>query len=159
MEAVSLPAGLADRNAPGGKRLNKDAFGNPNGFQGNLPRNAIRGFPQSQADLTLRHEIPLGEKFKVQVRADAYNALNHPNFANVSPLEGANLAKPTSGLRPACSITRLETRETHRRPTPRTEFASPESARPERDRAGPAAPVRVPFRSVWRAHTARKGHR
>lgn len=69
--------------APGGRRLNRAAFAEPSvGTQGNLRRNSLRGFPFYQTDLSLRRQIRFGERLRVQLRADLFNAFNHPNFAD-----------------------------------------------------------------------------
>jgi len=49
-------------------------------------------------DLSLRRKIRLTERVSLQLRADAYNLLNHANFANPSPLEGANLSDANFGI-------------------------------------------------------------
>ncbi len=93
-----LPAWLDDPSAPGGRRLNPDAFTAPEGFaQGTLGRNAIRGFNALQLDMSLRKQVTIGERLRIQLQAQAFNLFNHPNFANPSPMEGANLASPAFG--------------------------------------------------------------
>jgi hypothetical protein len=90
---------IADRNVPGAKRLNQDAFEVPDGYaQGNLGRNALRGFPFWQLDLSLRREIPLGERVKLYLAAQGFNVLNHPNFANLSSFEGGNMSSANFGI-------------------------------------------------------------
>jgi hypothetical protein len=42
----------------------------------------IRGDGQSLWSLSVVKYVPLGERVKVQLRGDAYNALNHPNMSN-----------------------------------------------------------------------------
>lgn len=81
--ALGMPRWLPDAHAPGGKRLNAaQAFLRPReNRQGTLPRNALRAFPFWQIDLALRREFALAERLKLQLRAEVYNALNHPNFA------------------------------------------------------------------------------
>jgi len=75
------PLWIADRNVAGGKRINKAAFATPNGpVQGNLGRNALRGFGATQVDLTLRRQFKLRERLSLQARADFFNIFNHPNF-------------------------------------------------------------------------------
>jgi hypothetical protein len=49
-------------------------------------------------DLALRRTFPITEHWKLTLSAQGYNVLNHPNFANPSPLEGANLASPNFGV-------------------------------------------------------------
>jgi len=73
---------------PGGKAFNSNAFvdppldanGNPS-RQGNLPRNALRGFGAAQWDFAVHREFPIRERLKLQFRAELFNVLNHPNFA------------------------------------------------------------------------------
>jgi hypothetical protein len=90
---------ISDPTVPGGRRINSAAFDLVTGFsQGNLGRNALRGFGQQQLDLALRRTFPITERWKLTLSAQGYNVLNHPNFANPSPLEGANLASPDFGV-------------------------------------------------------------
>ncbi len=90
---------IRDPNVPGGKRLNKAVFTIPTGYaQGNLGRNSLRGFSLSQVDFALRRMIPINERFQLNLAAQGYNILNHPNFANPSPLEGANYSSPNFGV-------------------------------------------------------------
>jgi hypothetical protein len=94
-----LPIWYRDDTVPGGSRLNINAFTAPAGYsQGNLGRNALRGFSFSQLDLALRRVIPITDRAQMSVAAQGYNILNHPNFANPSPLEGANLSSPSFGI-------------------------------------------------------------
>jgi outer membrane receptor protein involved in Fe transport len=82
---AGVPIYLADPNVAGGRRFNPDAFQTPNEFpgrQGTLGRNALRGFALDQVNFTIRREFPLRECLKLQFRAEMFNALNHPNFAN-----------------------------------------------------------------------------
>jgi hypothetical protein len=82
------PLYLANPNVPGGKVINSAAFvADPNG-QGNLGRNALRGFDLVQIDLSLRRSFHLSERFNLLFRADLFNLLNHPNFANPNSIIG-----------------------------------------------------------------------
>ncbi len=93
------PLWLDDPSAPGGRRLNRDAFEAPEGFaQGNLGRNAIRGFNASQIDIALRRQFRLREGWQAHVAVQGFNVLNQANVANPTPNEGSNLASPTFGL-------------------------------------------------------------
>ena len=88
------PLYLSDGNAPGGRRINPGAFGPPPpGQQGDLARNAFRGLGISQADLSVRRQFQLSERWRLRFAVDAFNALNHPNFG----LPDANLLSPTFG--------------------------------------------------------------
>src|SRR3984957_20266318 len=94
-----LPVWLPNPNVPGGQQLNVAAFDIVSGFaQGNLGRNVLRGFGEQQLDLSLRRTIPITERVALSLSAQAFNVFNHPNFANPSPLEGANLASPNFGV-------------------------------------------------------------
>lgn len=93
------PVYVSDTNAPGGKRLNKAAFTVPSSYtQGNLGRNVIRGFGMMQADVTLRRDVRLFERYRMQFRVEGYNVLNHANFSNPNPQEGANLSSSNFGV-------------------------------------------------------------
>ena len=109
------PTWIADPSAPGGRRINDAAFQTvAAATQGNLGRNAINGFGMTQLDLALRREFSLGERRTMQLRLEAYNATNHPNFADPvrfrsSPLFGQSSSmlnlmlgtgSPGSGLAP-----------------------------------------------------------
>jgi len=90
---------ISDSHVPGGRRLNPAAFYISDGYQqGNLGRNTLRGFSFGQLDLSLRRVIPISERWQMSVAAQGYNVLNHPNFANPSPMEGANMASPNFGI-------------------------------------------------------------
>jgi|HubBroStandDraft_6_1064221.scaffolds.fasta_scaffold03860_3 hypothetical protein len=86
---------------PGGKGFNPNAFTPPptdaNGNplrQGDLRRNALRGFGLTQWDFAVHRDFPIRESLKLQFRAEMFNVLNHPNFA--SPV--GNLGDPFQGL-------------------------------------------------------------
>ncbi len=51
------------------------------GRLGNAPRTSVRGPGFSTLDVGLSKEFPLGEAARLQFRAEAFNVLNHPNFA------------------------------------------------------------------------------
>jgi len=79
-----VPFYLDQPNAPGGKVINRAAFATPvpATAQGNLGRNALRGFAATQWDLTLRRQFHFTERLSLQARSDFFNILNHPNFGN-----------------------------------------------------------------------------
>ena len=60
--------------------------------QGDLGRNALRGFGAWQWDFAVHRDFPMGEHLKLQFRAELFNVLNHPNFG--PPYQ--NLNSPTS---------------------------------------------------------------
>lgn len=73
---------------PGGKAFNPAAFTDPptdaNGNpvrQGDLARNALRGFGAAQWDVGVHRDFQVLESLKLQFRAELFNVLNHPSFA------------------------------------------------------------------------------
>jgi hypothetical protein len=80
-----VPLYVDDPGAAGGRRFNPEAFTIPLAFpgrQGTLGRNMLRGFPLAQLNFTLRREFPIHERLRLQLRAELFNALNHPAFAD-----------------------------------------------------------------------------
>jgi hypothetical protein len=74
---------LSSPGAPGGKILNTNAFVVPSSVrQGTEGRNDVPGFGLTQVDLSLGRKFHLTDHVTLQFRADAFNVLNHPNFAN-----------------------------------------------------------------------------
>jgi len=63
---------------------------------GNLGRNALQGPPFKQWDLAIYKDTKIGEHLSVQLRADFFNLLNHPNFS--SPLLPTFIADPASNI-------------------------------------------------------------
>jgi hypothetical protein len=113
--AYGQPVWLRDRNSPGGSRLNPLAFApTATAKQGTLGRNIIPGFGMWQADLAVSREFRASDRTVLQLRLEAFNAFNHPNFADPvkfmdSPLFGQSPSmlnlelgsgSPGSGLSP-----------------------------------------------------------
>lgn len=73
-------------NIPPGLFFNPAAFRRPVATPadpdlfGNAGRNILIGPPFKNLDLSLHKVFPLGERFKLQFRAEAFNVTNHPNF-------------------------------------------------------------------------------
>ena len=84
-----VPLYIDDDKAPGGRRINRSAFAAVplvNGLptrQGSLGRNALRGLPLFQMDMTFRRQFNLTEQINLQFRTDFFNIFNHPNFGSV----------------------------------------------------------------------------
>ncbi len=134
---------LDDRGAPGGRRLNPAAFQAPEANpetsvgrlpgqtpdlgasqpadtnrQGSLGRNAIRGFGMWQLDAAVSRCLVIRENVGLELRLEAYNVLNHPNFSDPvryldSPMFGFStsmlnrmlgLGAPYAGLAPALQV-------------------------------------------------------
>lgn len=69
------------------------------GTQGNLGRNAMRGFPASQIDLSVRRALSLTSNIRVSVAIEAFNLLNHPNFGPpIASITSAQFGQPTAML-------------------------------------------------------------
>jgi hypothetical protein len=80
---AGVPLYVDDVTAPGGSRINRDAFTIPSTpRQGSLPRNALRGFPASQLDLAVRRRVRVTQQQTVQLSVECFNVFNHPNFAD-----------------------------------------------------------------------------
>ena len=76
--------------------LNKAAFAlAPLGTFGNLSRNAINGPDNINLDVALSRQFKITERFSLQVRADAFNILNHTNFAGAISPAGTVSSYPT----------------------------------------------------------------
>jgi hypothetical protein len=61
--------------------FNPAAFSTPAAFTfGNVGRNTVYGPGRQTLDLALQREFSITEQVKFQVRAEAFNALNHSNF-------------------------------------------------------------------------------
>jgi hypothetical protein len=83
-----VPVYLYGSQYPGGKAFNSGAFTDPpvdptTGLplrQGNVPRNALRGFGATQWDFAVHRILAIHDTLKLDFRAEAFNLLNHPNF-------------------------------------------------------------------------------
>jgi hypothetical protein len=115
--APGQPLYISDSALPGGRRINPAAFVDPPaGRQGTLGRNSLRGFPLSQLDLSLRRLFKLSERVQLQFKVDAFNLLNHPNFADPTgvltdpnfgvsaQMYGKGLASSGTGLSPLYQV-------------------------------------------------------
>ncbi|MBZ5666221.1 MAG: TonB-dependent receptor [Acidobacteriia bacterium] len=93
------PVRPANYSVPG-NQLNPAAFvASPNGY-GNVPRNAGRGPGFAQIDLGLSKTTQVTERFGLQLGAQAFNLMNHPNFANPDGLmsDTSTFGKSTSTI-------------------------------------------------------------
>jgi outer membrane receptor protein involved in Fe transport len=82
-----------------GNQLNINAFATPP-LYGNVGRNAGRGPGFTQIDVGLSKTTQVSERFGLQLGAQAFNLLNHPNFANPDGLisDGLTFGKSTSTI-------------------------------------------------------------
>ena len=97
---TDVPLYLSDPSAPGGRRFNPAAFLVPlYEGQGNLGRNALRGFPFTQLDFAVHRNFALTDRVGLQFRMEIFNLFNHPNFASpVGDLDSANFGRATTML-------------------------------------------------------------
>ncbi|MGI8958327.1 MAG: carboxypeptidase regulatory-like domain-containing protein [Bryobacteraceae bacterium] len=100
-DQVGNPARPAGVN-PINEWFNTQAFvPNAIGTYGNTGRNILIGPGLVDIDVSLAKSIPLTETIKVQFRAEAFNALNHPNFGLPSgTLTSGTYGRITSALDP-----------------------------------------------------------
>ena len=84
------PLYLYGSGYPGGESFNAAALAAPPAgvTQGDLGRNVLHEFGAWEVDLALHREFRLSDHTRLQFRAEAFNALNHPNFA--SPAGGSS---------------------------------------------------------------------
>ncbi|MGB7584520.1 MAG: TonB-dependent receptor [Terriglobales bacterium] len=88
-EAAGMFSGYASDCVPGTRHY------------GTLGRNSLVGPTYKQWDLAIYKNTPITERLSVQFRADFFNILNHPNFAN--PVLPAFIADPAANINPACT--------------------------------------------------------
>ncbi len=94
-----VPLYVLEPTIAGGRRLNPAAFVLPGAErQGTLGHNALRGFPFYQLDLALRRQFNFNERVNLQVRAEAFNLLNHPNFDDPAPTLATLAVAPGDAL-------------------------------------------------------------
>jgi len=86
------PLYLSNTSLPGGRMLNggpdvtDGAFQLPAGSsEGNAPRNFARGFDAQQLSFSLRRDIHLYKRLYMQLRGDAFNISNRPDFGYIVP--------------------------------------------------------------------------
>ncbi|HEX8149969.1 MAG TPA: TonB-dependent receptor [Pyrinomonadaceae bacterium] len=75
------PLYVSDPGLAGGRRVNRAAF-LPTFSGRNLGRNSLRGFGFSQVDVSLRRQLNLTERVRLQLRAEVFNLFDRPNFGN-----------------------------------------------------------------------------
>jgi Carboxypeptidase regulatory-like domain len=93
------PDVIADTNGPGtaDQYFNINAFARPKtGTFGNMGRNSMRRQGVNKWDLALYKNFALREGLKLQFRAEAFNAFNHPVFKEF----GAEINTTAAGVNP-----------------------------------------------------------
>jgi hypothetical protein len=79
---------------------------------GNLGRNSVYGPGFTNMDLSLAKNTKINERLNCQLRVDAFDVLNHPNYGQPGPQSGGSLAAvlPATGGVPATFSTISSTR-------------------------------------------------
>jgi hypothetical protein len=91
-----FPSGWVKTYGPGGLYFDPRAFASPAPFTfGNLGRNALRGPGFKNFDLGLFKNFFITERFRLQYRAEAFNAFNHTNFSNPGNFGTPNFGRST----------------------------------------------------------------
>lgn len=76
-----VPLYIQNSTLPGGRGINPAAFSVPTEVrQGNLERNALRGFSFMQLDFALQRQFGITDKLKLEWRGDFFNLFNSPHF-------------------------------------------------------------------------------
>jgi Carboxypeptidase regulatory-like domain/TonB dependent receptor len=87
-----------------GTFFNTCAFANPAlGSFGNLSINSLEGPGEKNVDFALTKKIPFGESRSIELRGEAFNAFNHPNFQFAAPgpqnsINSTVMGTPTFGF-------------------------------------------------------------
>jgi hypothetical protein len=76
-----VPLYVRNPGLAGGRGVNRAAF-LPSFSGRNLGRNSLRGFGFSQVDVSLRRQLNLTERVRLQLRAEVFNLFDRPNFGN-----------------------------------------------------------------------------
>jgi hypothetical protein len=70
----------------GGPNASSPAFSLPVGTsEGDAPRNFVRGLDAVQLNAAVQREAHIFDRLNVQLRAEAFNVLNHPDFGYIDP--------------------------------------------------------------------------
>ena len=80
INSTSTPAGCPDGSDMVGPFCPPPTVNGLPTRQGNLGRNALRGFGVAQWDFAVHRDFRIRETVKLQFRAELFNLLNHPNF-------------------------------------------------------------------------------
>jgi hypothetical protein len=101
-KTISQGGRAADQTRTIASWFNPCAFGIPSGAFGNFPRNGLRGPSVYNIDLSIFKSFPIGERFKVQFKAEAFNVFNIQNWetpanANLTLNSSATAIAPNVG--------------------------------------------------------------
>ena len=83
----------------------------PMGTYGNAPRDVVRGPGINNIDMSIIKSIPIREKYRFQLRFEAYNAFNHTQFSGMNTTAQFN---PATGQQVNASLGTLTSARTPR---------------------------------------------
>jgi outer membrane receptor protein involved in Fe transport len=75
---------------------------------GNAQRNSIIGPKWFDSDLSVAKDVAVGEQFRVQFRAEAFNVFNHPNLANPNSCVDCSGGGTIGGLANNASMRKMQ---------------------------------------------------
>jgi len=104
----NVVSGVSPYLKTGRQFLNPAAFTTPApGTFGNSRRNNYTGPRLTQVDLTLKKEFSVTERLSFEFHADAYNIMNHPNYANPGTVRLSQTLStaPGNGVQPGTPFT------------------------------------------------------
>jgi len=93
---AQFPDRIGDGHLPNptiGQWFDPSAFKRPTGAFGNSGRNILRGPGYVNFDMNLARVFRIKDEMRLEIRADAFNVFNHPNFG----LPNTNLNSPEAG--------------------------------------------------------------
>ena len=102
-QTANLTGGYQVTHAVSGKAnvawFNPTPFSSPaTGVFGNTGRNQFRGPADFSDNISLFKTFPVGDRFNFEIRGDAFNATNTPEFANPTAALGSTLGRITGTL-------------------------------------------------------------
>jgi hypothetical protein len=100
-KTISQGGRAADQTRTITSWFNPCAFGIPSGAFGNFPRNALRGPNVYNMDFSMFKTIPIGERFRLQFRVEAFNVFNVQNWdtpANANLTINSTATQITTGV-------------------------------------------------------------
>lgn len=96
---ANAPLFLYGGEYPGGRRINPEAFTVPlTGQPGNAPRNFVTGFGAIQGDVAIRRSFGIYDNLRGELRAEAFNVANHPNFGLIGATCGGAIGATCSNV-------------------------------------------------------------
>ncbi len=83
----------------------------PNGTYGNVGRNAFTGPGLAALDISVVKNTRLSERFNLQLRGEAFNIMNHPNFNTPNLIVFTSASAPPSGSAGVITSTATSSRQ------------------------------------------------